>query len=114
MVRIGCHQLVQGNLSPHIYFLDADSEKQTDYCETVLELLENPDEKRSIMTRSNVDNETTLAKAYFPDSVHLPDLQQCIMRGSEEIGCKDCDIHFYHNQLDRDDIFDPTKSGGVS
>ena len=93
IVRIGCHQSFQGNLSENIYYtLDATSEEETNYCEEVLADLENPD---------------------LP-SINLPQMQQCIMVGSEDIGCEGCNIRFYHNGIDRDDIFDPTKDGRVS
>lgn len=72
--------------------MNAQPEEETNYCEDVIADLENPD----------------------MESINLPELQQCTMEGSEEIGCEGCNIRFYHNGLDRDDIFDPTKDGRVS
>lgn len=121
MVQIGCHELKQGNLSEHIYFTSkAQPEEQEDYCETVLKEVENPVQKTSVISRSNrvikrSDDETTSANENLETgSVFLRELQQCIMTGSEESGCKGCSIRFYHNGIDRDDIFDPTKDGRVS
>ena len=131
MVRIGCHEevsfksktklkgLKNGTLSEHLHFTsNAQSEEQADYCQKVLKEIENPVQKTSVIARSNQvikrsDDETTDTGLEI-DSVYLPELQQCIMTGSRDTGCDGCNIRFYHNGIDRDDIFDPTKDGRVS
>ena len=40
------------------------------------------------------------------------DLQKCVMEDCGE-ACDGCEIHFYHNSIDRDEIFDPTQSNAM-
>ena len=122
IVRIGCHETIQGNLSEYMYYMvNAKSEEQPNYCEIVFSTLENPEQERSVFTHlrndqievGNVETSNKVEESLV-EPVNLRQMQQCIMVGSEETGCDGCNVRFYHNGLDRDDIFDPTKDGLVS
>ena len=89
----------------------------------MLTTLENPDYQSSAFTHSKPhrtegknlqDQGTTQINALQIEPVDLLVMQQCIMTGSDEVGCDGCSIRFYHNEIDRDNIFDPTKLGRVS
>ena len=89
----------------------------------MLTTLENPDYQSSAFTHSkqrqaegkNVqDHGTTQINVLQIEPVDLLTMQQCIMTGTEEVGCDGCSIRFYHNEIYRDNIFDPTKYGRVS
>ena len=99
------------------------TEKESSYCESVLDALENPNyqnsafnHEKSTRTDGNHTEKAPTSKAQRLQivDVNLPQMQQCTMEGSEEVGCEGCSIRFYHNGIDRDDIFDPTKNGDVS
>ena len=112
------------NLSETIHYtIDATPENDPNYCQDVITTLENPDYQSSVFTHSkplrtegkNVEDQgTTQINVLQIEPVDLLTMQQCIMAGSEEVGCDGCSIRFYHNEIDRDNIFDPTKHGRVS
>ena len=89
----------------------------------VLDALENPSYQNSAFNHeksSGTDGEqtqkasTSKAQGLQIEDINLPQMQQCVMEGTQDVSCEGCSIRFYHNGIDRDDIFDPTKSGDVS
>ena len=115
---------MNGNLSEIIHYtIDATPEKDPNYCHQVLTTLENQDYQSSAFSHSKQhrtegisieDQGTTQVNVLQIEPVDLLTMQQCIMSGSVEFGCDGCSIRFYHNSIDRDNIFDPTKHGRVS
>ena len=96
-----------GNLSENIHYSkDPITEKESDYCKIVINALENPNNRDSAFTHSkpsrkednNAENEgTSQLKRLEIEPVNLPQMQQCIMEGIDEVGCEGCNIRFYHH-----------------
>ena len=93
ITRIACHELTDnGTLSEFVYFSANEAHQDNHrYCELVMRNVEDPS------GTWDVSQMNTKSKK----------MQQCVMEGTAEINCEGCDVRFFHNTIDSDQIFTP-------
>ena len=137
IVRVGCHtnNATKNDLSKTLtLFKEASSEIETDYCRSVMSDY-NGKTNDTLNTRFNgwhqfqlrmngsddTDHDDTDPEDIEEDEednnkwkqVDITKWSQCIIADAEEVGCDECDVHFYHNfLLESDKIFAPIEDDG--
>ena len=99
-----------------VYLLNkADQDHTENYCATTMTMIDNEQNcTQGFGVRSDPDDNTCSTDIHYSSFTvkgenAQNDLIRCTMKDCGDV-CDGCDIEFYHNTIDRDEIFNPTQS----
>ena len=119
IVRVGCQPSRNGTLLDDVYLLNKPDQDHTEnYCATTMTMIDNEQNcTQGFGVRSDTGDNTCSTDIHYSSFTvkgenAQNDLIQCTMKDCGDV-CDGCDIEFYHNTIDRDEIFNPTQSEPV-